>query len=177
MQDKACHIHVVYAGSTGVASTSYDTASEPAQPRSGMHDRAFGTAGWGSPAQPSSRKPHKKGSANVAESALVHIGPLTASDRKAHQEQSAAPKFIKAKSFGGAKAAYAFKTGPKGLGYYLEAGASGLAAKQRQIDREEVGLQAASVALQDTEQPLRQSRDGADSDGDMQPVKGGCILP
>ena len=159
----------MHTGSTGTASTSYDAAPASGQPRSAAHDRAFGTAGWGAPTRPLGQSPLEKQKKNgfaASELAAVRVGPVSAADRKAEQEQQPAVQFIKAKSFGGAKAGYAFKKGLKGMGYYLEGGAvGGPAVKQRQQGE-----------LQDTqddeEQPVQEQNNGADSDEDMQPIQG-----
>lgn len=138
---------IVHAGDTGTASASY--ASLPAsssQRTSAAHDRAFGSApGWDASLQPSAQKPQKKklkGLSSAGTPGKVHIGPLSAADRTAQQaeeerqKQQSAPKFIKAKSFEGQKAGYAFKKGPKGLGYYLDGDTGRFVAKPSSLYRQ-----------------------------------------
>ncbi len=101
----------------------------------------------------------------------VHVGPLSAADRttqqaeEERQKQQSAPKFIKAKSFEGQKAGYAFKKGSKGLGYYLEGDKGRFVAKPKQP------VQAVPVVSEHDEQ-AQMPHDADDSDADMQPAKG-----
>jgi hypothetical protein len=105
----------------------------------------------------------------------VHIGPLSAADRttqqveEERQKQQFAPKFIKAKSFEGQKAGYAFKKGPKGLGYYLEGD------KGRAVVKPKQAVQAEPVVSEHKEQ-AQTPHDADDSDADMQPAKGVFIV-
>ena len=102
----------------------------------------------------------------------VHVGPLGLADKKAQQEEAAvqeqqqAPRFIRAKSFAGGKAGYAFKKGPKGLGYYAEGKKGSAAARSRQAASND------SAVAQGDEQQVQQPDNTADSDEDMQPTTG-----
>ena len=169
------------AGFTAPAGTSYAQPSSSTKPRSGLHDRAFGTADWGIAPQPSTEQPLSetvnKQSLGPSGSGSVHFGPLSGAERKAEQmlqqqqKQQPVLKFIKARSFAGAKAGYVFRMGPKGLGYYLEAGqviAKGKHDKAKQ-SRPDDSLKTASDKEQLGQSP---STGGVDHSEDMQPVKG-----
>ena len=179
-----CHCHCCYsysyfvtlhAGDTGTASTSYALLPASSQRTSAAHNRAFSSApGWGTSQQPSAQKPQKKGSKGLSSAVTpgqVHIGPLSTADRttqqaeEERQKQQSAPRFIKAKSFEGRKAGYAFKKGPQGLGYYLEGDKGRAVAKSKQA------VQAEPVVSEDEEQ-AQMPHDADDSDADMQPAKG-----
>lgn len=169
--------HLIFSacvGSEGIA------ASGPAssQHTSAAHDRAFGTAsGWGVPVMPSVQKQGQS-----VKLGPVHVGPLALADRQAQQEEAAvqeqqqAPRFIKAKSFAGGKAGYAFKKGPKGLGYYAEGkNAEGKIAEGKKGSAVAKSRQAASndsAVAQRDEQQVQQPDSTADSDEDMQPTTG-----
>ena len=145
---------------------------------SSVHARAFGHTSWGPSATTApSRKRHL--AAAASQPASVHIGPLSAADAhtdiQSQQADQPLPAFVKAKAFSGAKPGYVFKKGSKGLGYYLEAGASDLAVskppqqKQPEMPPGRPGLSK----KQQQQQAGEEEEAGAMSDEDMQPVKGG----
>ncbi len=165
-------IIVMHAGDTGTASTSYASLPASSQRTLAAHDRAFGSApGWGTSLQPSPQKPQKKGLSSAVTPGQVHIGPLSAADRitqqaeEERQKQQSTPKFIKTKSFEGQKAGYAFKKGPKGLGYYSDGD------KGRAVVKPKQAVQADPVVSEHEEQ-AQMPHDADDSDADMQPAKG-----
>ena len=142
---------------------------------SNVHARAFGHASWGpSTATAPNSKRHQAAAASQPE-ASVHIGPLSATDactdRQSQQAQQPLPAFVKAKAFSGAKPGYAFKKGSKGVGYYLEAGASDLPGSRPQSELLP-GKSGVSKQQEQQQQAKEQEEAGATSDEDMQPVKG-----
>lgn len=147
---------------------------------SSVHARAFGHTSWGPAATTApSRKRHQ--AAAACQPASVHIGPLSAADaridRQSQQADQSLLAFIKAKAFSGAKPGYVFKKGSKGVGYYLEAGASDLPVSKPPQQKQSEMLPGRS-GLSKTQQQQQQQQAGgeegagATSDEDMQPVKG-----
>ena len=147
---------------------------------SNVHARAFGHASWG---PSTATAPNSKCHQAASQPASVHIGPLSATDartdRQSRQAQQPLPAFVKAKAFSGPKPGYAFKKGSKGVGYYLEAGASDLpVSKPEQQKQSEMLPGKSGVSKSQQQQQQKQQQDeeqqgaGAISDEDMQPVKG-----
>ena len=147
---------------------------------SALHSRAFGTPDWGSHTQPSGQQPHSKqkkvGSAPL-EPVSVHVGPLSEANRRIQQQQEqqqqqTGARFLKANSFAGAKTGYVFKTGPNGLGYYLEA-AHAIAVNQKQAAIRSKQSQAETAgASADAGQVTHSSTDAVEEAEDMQPAPG-----
>ena len=146
---------------------------------SSVHARAFGHTSWGPSATTApGRKRHQAAAASPP--ASVHIGPLSAADAhtdiQSQQADQPLPAFVKAKAFSRAKPGYVFKKGSKGVGYYLEAGASDLAVskppqqKQPEMPPGRPGL--SKKQQQQQQQAGEEEEAGAMSDEDMQPVKG-----
>ena len=149
---------------------------------SGLHARAFGHTSRGpSTTTAPSRKRHQT-AAPASQPASVHIGPLSAadtrSDRQSQQAQQSLPAFVKAKAFSIAKPGYAFKKGSKGVGYYLEAGASDVPVSKPKQQKQSETLPGRSGVSKRQKQQRQQQQAGdegeasAMSDEDMQPVKG-----
>ena len=152
-----------------------------------LHNRAFGTADWAIPQQPSGQQPlgsnkKKRKGPGPSEHVSVHVGPLREADRKQQQQQQqqrqqhSSAKFIKAKSFAGAKAGYVFQNGPKGLGYYLEKGNAAVSKQQQAANQPKHGQSEAARASLDAEQPTHSVTDATEDADDMQPTHGEYML-
>lgn len=160
-----------YTGGQEATNVGYSTGHADSRPA--VHDRAF--AGHLLTSQPASSKP-----AHQAQPVSgVHIGPVTAaetlSNSRQQQQQPQAQSqpqanFVKAKQFAGARKGYAYKKGPKGIGYYLDPhSAAGVSLNRTQQaeasaseapgqEPEEQGVAAGTRRIEDAE--------------DMQPVAG-----
>ena len=151
-----------------------DAGSTAPGSASSLHDRAFGTSGWGPSAAALRQKPQQAAAAS-SEPASVHIGPVSAADRL-HQQAAPAPAFIKAKIFSGPKEGYIFQKGLQGVGYYLDtAHAFASAGKHQKQKSQGVSVTAEQRQQQQQQQQAEEGvREAADSDDDMQPVKGVC---
>ena len=147
---------------------------------SSLHDRAFGTSGWGPSATALRQKPQQASLASSSQPADVHIGPVSTADRQQQQSAPAStPAFIKAKVFSGPKGGYIFHKGLQGVGYYLGTANDTVSAGKQQKKKQSKGSQGKSAAAeqqqqQEHQQPKEGVRESADSDEDMQPVKGLC---